>query len=69
MGIKCPKCDFDNLDDSRFCHKCATPLPSPEEIPVSHTKTLETPKEELTRGTLFAGTYEIIDELGKGSTE
>jgi serine/threonine protein kinase/cytochrome c-type biogenesis protein CcmH/NrfG len=30
------------------------------------TKTLETPQEMLGRGTLFAGRYEIIEELGKG---
>jgi len=41
--------------------KCATPL----EADVVHTKTLETPTEELTRGTVFAGRYEIIEELGK----
>jgi len=66
MGNRCPKCHADNLDDSRFCHKCATPLPPSEEVSVSHTKTLETPVEELTRGTTFAGRYEIIEELGKG---
>ena len=66
MGNRCPKCHADNLDDSRFCHKCATPLPPSEEVSVSHTKTLETPVEDLTRGTTFAGRYEIIEELGKG---
>ncbi len=66
MGNRCPKCNADNLDDSRFCHKCTTPLPSPEEISVSQTKTLETPKEELTTGSTFAGRYQIIEELGKG---
>jgi len=66
MGNRCPKCHADNLDDSRFCHKCATPLPSPKDISVSHTKTLETPIEELTTGSTFAGRYEIIEELGKG---
>lgn len=30
------------------------------------TETMETPREELTRGTTFAGRYEIIEELGKG---
>jgi hypothetical protein len=29
-------------------------------------KTLETPVEKLTRGTLFAERYEIIEELGRG---
>nr|NIN92522.1 tetratricopeptide repeat protein [bacterium] len=30
------------------------------------TETLETPTEELTRGTTFANRFEIIEELGKG---
>ena len=64
MAIKCPKCQFDNPDTARFCSNCATPPPSPEEIPV--TETLETPIEELTTGSTFAGRYQIIEELGKG---
>jgi hypothetical protein len=36
---------------------------SSKEIPV--TETVETPKEELTRGTTIAGRYEIIEELEK----
>ena len=66
MAIKCPKCQTDNPDKQKFCGECATPLPSSEDIQVSQTKTLETPDEELIRGTLFAGRYEIIEELGKG---
>jgi ribosomal protein S27E len=64
MGIKCPKCNFENPEDTLFCGKCATRLPSPEGIEV--TKTLETPKEELTTGSPFACRYQIIEELGKG---
>ena len=64
MGIKCPKCHFDNPDDTLYCGKCATPLPSQKEIQV--TETLETPKEELTTGSTFASRYQIIEELGKG---
>jgi serine/threonine protein kinase/Flp pilus assembly protein TadD len=37
----------------------------PGDIP-DLTKTMEAPKEELTRGTTFADRYEIIEELGKG---
>jgi len=37
-----------------------------DEIPVSHTKILETPIEELTTGSTFVGSYQIIEELGKG---
>jgi serine/threonine protein kinase/tetratricopeptide (TPR) repeat protein len=66
MGVECPKCKTENTSDSEFCKKCATPLPSSKEIPASPTETLETPKEELTTGSTFAGRYQIIEELGKG---
>jgi serine/threonine protein kinase/Tfp pilus assembly protein PilF len=66
MGIECPKCHFDNPDDTVYCGKCATPLPSSKKIPASPTKTLEAPTEELTTGSTFAGRYQIIEELGKG---
>jgi serine/threonine protein kinase/tetratricopeptide (TPR) repeat protein len=55
-----------NPVDSKFCKECATPLSSDPEIAVSHTKTLETIKEELTTGSVFSGRYQIIEELGKG---
>ncbi|MGD2246060.1 MAG: protein kinase [Candidatus Aminicenantes bacterium] len=64
MIIKCPQCDTDNPSDSKFCKECATPLPKQEDE--VHTKTAETPKEELTTGSTFAGRYQIIEELGKG---
>jgi hypothetical protein len=51
MLTKCSKCQFENPEDTLYCGKCATPLPSSKEIPV--TETLETPTEELTRGTTF----------------
>ncbi len=64
MGVECPKCKTENTSDSQFCKSCATPLPSSKEIPV--TETLATPAEELTTGSIFAGRYKIIEELGKG---
>ncbi|MCK4782245.1 MAG: PD40 domain-containing protein, partial [Desulfobacteraceae bacterium] len=66
MAIKCSKCDTANPSDSKYCKECATPLPPSEEVSVSHTKTLETAKEELTTGSTFAGRYQIIEELGEG---
>jgi len=62
--MKCPKCQFDNPLDSKFCKECGTQLPSAEKA--SMTKTLETPLEGLTPGSVFAGRYQIIEELGKG---
>lgn len=66
MPTKCPQCGTNNPSDSKYCKECATSLISPEEISVSYTKTLETPKEALPRGTTFANRYEIIEVLGKG---
>ena len=66
MGIKCPKCHFDNPSDSKICKERGAQLLPAEEISVSPTKTLETPKEELITGSTFAGRYQIIEELGKG---
>jgi TolB-like protein/predicted Ser/Thr protein kinase len=64
MTNKCPKCNSDNPDTLKFCGECGTQLPESKDIEV--TETIEVPKEELTRGTTFAGRYEIIEELGKG---
>ncbi len=64
MTKKCPKCQADNPDSATFCADCGTQLPSIKDIEV--TETLETPKEELTTGSTFAGRYQIIEELGKG---
>ncbi|MFC2141897.1 protein kinase [Acidobacteriota bacterium] len=64
--MKCPKCQSDNPETVKFCGECGTNITHPEKAQPSITKTIETPKEELTRGTLFANRYEIIEELGKG---
>ncbi len=62
--MKCPSCQTENPADSKYCKECAAPLTSAGMPAV--TKTLETAREELSRGTLFAGRYEIIEELGTG---
>jgi len=64
MTIECPKCRTENPDNQKFCGECATPLTHSANI--SQTKTLETPISELCTGSLFAGRYQIIEELGKG---
>jgi tetratricopeptide (TPR) repeat protein len=66
MSNKCPKCEFDNPDDTIYCGHCAAPLKPSAQIPFAHTETLRTPHEELTTGSTFAGKYQIIEELGKG---
>jgi len=63
--MKCPKCQTENLDEARFCRTCGRNLQvsSPSDI---DTPPLKPSSEELSRGTLFAGRYEVIEELGKG---
>jgi len=64
--MKCPKCHFENAADSRYCSKCGTRIIPVEEIPLSRTETLLEPFQELTRGSIFAGRYEVIEQLGTG---
>ena len=66
MGITCPHCQAENPSDSKYCRECATALPHRAPGIGSPTKTIETPREELTTGTLFAGRYQIVEELGGG---
>src|SRR5512136_1494395 len=62
--MQCPKCRLENTADSAFCRKCGTRFDGVDQP--SLTKTLETAPDGLTRGMLFAGRYEIIEELGEG---
>jgi len=64
--MKCPKCHSENTDASRFCSNCATRLTRDGQLPDSLTKTLETPVHVLTKGSLVAGKYRVVDEIGRG---
>ncbi len=63
--MKCPHCQRDNPDDTRFCGNCGRPLTALPEPGATYTRKLETPGEP-DRGALFAGRFQIIEELGKG---
>jgi len=64
--MKCPKCNSDNPDAQQFCGKCGTKLVSAEDIAASPTKSRVTARGELTTGSVFAGRYKIVEELGAG---
>jgi serine/threonine protein kinase len=60
MGVKCPKCQHQNPEDTLYCGKCGTQLGTTEDISI--TKTLKTPKPPKT----IAAKYKILSEVGRG---
>jgi len=66
MTVSCPKCSTENTRDSRFCKTCAAALTGAPDTGVTLTQTLTRPIQELSPGALFAGRYQIIEDLGQG---
>jgi len=66
MAARCPSCNSNNSPDSKFCGECGTPLSSTPGKTPSLTKTFVARSQGLAPGSVFAGRYEIIRELGKG---
>lgn len=64
--MKCPDCDFENPENVRFCGNCATPLKPIAEVVKTGTETFPTYIYKLVPGKVFAGRYQIIEELGAG---
>ncbi len=64
--MKCPKCHADNPEAKQFCADCGTKLSPGSDIRPEVTETLEVPVHELTTGSVFAGRYQVIEELGHG---
>jgi serine/threonine protein kinase/tetratricopeptide (TPR) repeat protein len=62
MIVKCPRCRHENPAETKFCGLCGAPL-DPAFLP---TETLQSPPLELETGTLFAGRYRVVEELGRG---
>ena len=63
--MKCPQCDLENPDDSRYCSMCGTKITPSGKI--TFTKdALQPLTKEIKIGSTFAGRYLIIEDLGKG---
>lgn len=63
--MKCPKCDFENPDNTRFCGNCAASLTA-EDVVSPPTKTLQVAVNQLVQGSIFAEKYKILERLGMG---
>ena len=66
MAVKCPKCQYENPDDTYYCGKCATHLNYLESFFYSQTETLKTPEKDPFKGKTIARRYTIIEKLGEG---
>jgi len=64
--MKCPKCQAEVSDDSRFCSRCGASLHPSDEVLISQTRTVLKPMQELPPGTMLAGKYKIVEVVGKG---
>jgi serine/threonine protein kinase/Tfp pilus assembly protein PilF len=62
----CPKCLSENTDTSKFCNNCGLSFGAEEQPGFSATKTLQTPVQAISRGSLIAGKYRILEEIGRG---
>jgi tetratricopeptide (TPR) repeat protein len=60
--MKCPQCSHENPTDTRFCGQCGSPFEMAD-IP---TITIQAQSGRITRGSVLAGRYEIIEEIGRG---
>jgi eukaryotic-like serine/threonine-protein kinase len=66
MPVECPKCHSENSDNSRFCSHCAAPLNQDGSPTISLTKTIGTAAYAISKDSLVAGKYRVVDEVGAG---
>jgi serine/threonine-protein kinase len=65
--VKCPACSHDNPPAVRYCAGCGAPLASgAEERSGAETLTLAGPEGRFPTGTVIAGRYQVIEEIGRG---
>ena len=64
--MKCPQCEYDNLDASRSCRACGVELLPSENTLVYPGEAFQPSALKMSRGQIFAEKYEIMEELGRG---
>ncbi len=66
MGTSCPNCRMDNPDTSRFCGSCGSLLRPTTGTILSPPSTAQAAPPGLATGAIFAGRYQVVEELGRG---
>jgi serine/threonine protein kinase/tetratricopeptide (TPR) repeat protein len=66
VSQECPKCHFENPDNTNYCGRCATELGTGEGDVGVRTATLDALTMSLKTGSILASRYEIIERLGIG---
>ena len=66
MPVECSKCHSENNDSSRFCSNCASPLSLVGSPTISLTKTIGIAAYAVSKDSLIAGKYRIVEEIGQG---
>jgi serine/threonine protein kinase/Tfp pilus assembly protein PilF len=65
-AMKCPSCSADNPSDALACKTCGAPLSYIGEPPSTPTQTLRLSAENLSKGSVFADRFEVLETLGRG---
>ena len=66
MAIKCPKCHSENPEQTRFCGGCGTKFATVADAAGDRTQTFQLQRGELVIGSVFAGRFMVLEELGRG---
>lgn len=64
--MKCPQCRHENAEAAETCDNCGSRLAPPADWQESPTATFPGFPTPLSPGTVFAGRYRIIEDLGEG---
>jgi len=66
LTIVCPQCRHENPEQTRFCGGCGTRIPKAADLQEGQTQTLQCQRAELAVGSIFAGRFIVLEELGRG---
>jgi serine/threonine protein kinase len=64
--MRCSQCQFENPADTSFCGKCGSRLKFAPDLSIPYTLTIQSRSIGFAKGTLIAGKYQILEELGRG---